>query len=213
MVSVDPEEPDSDAICSISEDERGNNATAAVFQDQLPYNPDESWDVALVIIQKEIDPTITRKLDWMAERFPSEKQSACDHAWTYTVEIKENAKRICLYCRLMTLTGKRAHCTECDLTLCPLCAKWKYGLEIRPGPEEITTAAAQYQHRSKDSLIEELYRHNISLLKENQLLRDENERLRNRLQEGRLQEWEPTLAREFEELSARDQQRSRDKGK
>ncbi|AQM50987.1 ORF3 [Wisteria badnavirus 1] len=165
IMSVDPDEPMSDAICSMSEGEAGFSATAFQFDDDLPYGEGAGINLGFVMIQGPI-PNANEN-SWMV-RYPLEgSQQSCDHQWEEGAAIPQGEPKNCGFCRLETRITSRISCPQCQLKACLLCAKRRLGIEVKK-EEEVT-----WKFQNKDELINNLYLHNAFLIKENSLLKEQ----------------------------------------
>ncbi|AIB53751.1 polyprotein [Pagoda yellow mosaic associated virus] len=166
IMSVDPEEPMSDAICSMSEGEAGFTATAYNFEDDLPYGePTNSFNFGLVLIQGPV-PDVNAS-SWMPRHPLEGLQLTCIHVWEENAPIQATENKRCGFCRNETRVTSRILCPACKLVACLLCASRRLGIEVRK-EEEVT-----WKFQNKDELINSLYHHNAFLIKENSLLKEQ----------------------------------------
>ncbi|KAJ4765223.1 polyprotein [Rhynchospora pubera] len=151
VLSVDLNEPDSDAICSLSEGEVGNVASAVI--NDLPFGEQ------LLMIQAE-------QLSWQSYIQLPEDQRDCPHDWQDNDSVLTGHEK-CSMCKEMTTESTRAYCKNCRLTVCPMCSRFRLGRRIRAKVQPI----APYD--SKDQLINELMSYVQYLLAENGKLKQQ----------------------------------------
>ncbi|KAJ4782008.1 polyprotein, partial [Rhynchospora pubera] len=151
VLSVDLNEPDSDAICSLSEGEVGNVASAVI--NDLPFG-EQSF-----MMQAE-------QLSWRSYIQLPEDQKDCPHDWKDNDSVPTGHEK-CSMCKEMTTESTRAYCKNCRLTVCPMCSRFRLGRRIRTKVQPI----APYD--SKDQLINELMSYVQYLLAENGKLKQQ----------------------------------------
>ncbi|KAJ1698241.1 hypothetical protein LUZ63_006753 [Rhynchospora breviuscula] len=155
MLSVDQNEPDSDAICSFSEGEGGTSYSLMAGIGEMPY------ETAMVMTNKEVS--------WrVAVSLPQEVEN-CAHQWKDNGPVTQEFMR-CLFCKEQTNPRMRAHCSLCHLTVCPMCSRFNLG-------RKIIIQRSKPQYDSKDTLINELIGYTNFLLAENQRLKERIEEL------------------------------------
>ena len=167
VVSVDLNEPDSDAICSLSEGEAGNtevHVRAAI--EEIP------WEGAMML---QIE-----HYGWRSKVQLPDKQELCQHQFSTEVRIDGN----CSFCKIETNKNYRIGYEDCKLLACAMCSPFYLGKEIQP-----KTQLEPRQYSNKDTLIKEL-------IKYVEFLEAENERLRKLLQETQIQTPEEELAKQ-----------------
>ncbi|KAJ8466186.1 hypothetical protein OPV22_028738 [Ensete ventricosum] len=151
FVSVDPNDSDNDAICSVSEGEAGTTSqNAATILATLPYE-----ETFFVLGEANCG--------WRKQIQLPRKQEECIHNWLRNTEIEFIYKR-CSFCKEETTIRMWRHCIKCKVTSCPLCSKFYLNEEIKPAPLEGPT------FRGKDDFIKELLNYITYLLAENQRL-------------------------------------------
>lgn len=175
VVSVDPEESDNDAICSMSEGETNTKQHCGLVTEVLP-----SKEFLFVLIGEEGG--------WQVQVNVPEEQAHCEHTWQENTEI-ETAYIKCRFCGQQTSQRSRAHCGKCQLTTCPLCAD--HYLKIR-----VTTAPPPQKQFDSKKLISELIEYVDYLLAENRRLQMEI----NMLREGKSTEDERLTQELIEDL-------------
>ncbi|KAJ3706170.1 hypothetical protein LUZ61_009875 [Rhynchospora tenuis] len=149
VLSVDLNEPDSDAICSFSEGEGSNGTTFTASIENLPYesafmlNTTSSWRYIVPL---------------------PEEMKNCVHEWEDNSPIPTEHIR-CKICKDVTNQKMRAHCVRCFLTVCPMCSRFQLG-------RQLIIQKSTLQYDSKDALIRELVEYTNFLLTENQRLKE-----------------------------------------
>ncbi|KAJ3705004.1 hypothetical protein LUZ61_008709 [Rhynchospora tenuis] len=149
VLSVDLNEPDSDAICSFSEGEGSNGTTFTASIENLPYesafmlNTTSSWRYIVPL---------------------PEEMKNCVHEWEDNSPIPAEHIR-CKICKDVTNQKMRAHCVRCFLTVCPMCSRF----QLR---RQLIIQKSTLQYDSKDALIRELVEYANFLLAENQRLKE-----------------------------------------
>ncbi|KAJ3705006.1 hypothetical protein LUZ61_008711 [Rhynchospora tenuis] len=149
VLSVDLNEPDSDAICSFSEGEGSNGTTFTASIENLPYesafmlNTTSSWRYIVPL---------------------PEEMKNCVHEWEDNSPIPAEHIR-CKICKDVTNQKMRAHCVRCFLTVCPMCSRFQLG-------RQLIIQKSTLQYDSKDALIRELVEYANFLLAENQRLKE-----------------------------------------
>ncbi|KAJ3705794.1 hypothetical protein LUZ61_009499 [Rhynchospora tenuis] len=149
VLSVDLNEPDSDAICSFSEGEGSNGTTFTASIENLPYesafmlNTTSSWRYIVPL---------------------PEEMKNCVHEWEDNSPIPAEHIR-CKICKDVTNQKMRAHCVRCFLTVCPMCSRFQLG-------RQLIIQKSTLQYDSKDALIRELVEYTNFLLTENQRLKE-----------------------------------------
>lgn len=149
VLSVDLNEADSDAICSLSEGEVGN-ASYNVLAGDPSIN-----EMAFVFIEEPIDLGWRKRIE-----IPKEKKE-CDHDLIINQQCKEEQ---CDFCKIITRENMRGHCQKCSLTTCPMCSRFYLKTRIEPVP----TIAKEFIGASP--LIKELMSYNLHLISEHERL-------------------------------------------
>ncbi|KAJ4809322.1 polyprotein [Rhynchospora pubera] len=155
VLSVDQNEPDSDAICSFSEGEGNTGHSLMAGINEVPY------ETAMMITNEEISWRVVISV-------PQEIQN-CAHQWRDNSPVAQEFMK-CLFCKEQTNPRMRAHCSICRLTVCPMCSRFNLG-------RRITIQKSNPQYDNKDTLINELMRCTNFLLAENQRLKERIEEL------------------------------------
>ncbi|KAJ4791831.1 polyprotein [Rhynchospora pubera] len=155
VLSVDQNEPDSDAICSFSEGEGGTSHSLMAGINEVPY------ETAMMITSEEISWRVVTSV-------PQEIQN-CAHQWEDNSPVAQEFMR-CLFCKEQTNPRMRAHCSICHLTVCPMCSRFNLG-------RRLTIQRSNLQYDNKDTLINELIGYTNFLLAENQRLKERIEEL------------------------------------
>ncbi|KAJ4755548.1 polyprotein [Rhynchospora pubera] len=155
VLSVDQNEPDSDAICSFSEGEGGTSHSLMAGINEVPY------ETAMMITSEEISWRVVTSV-------PQEIQN-CAHQWEDNSPVAQEFMR-CLFCKEQTNPRMRAHCSLCHLTVCPMCSRFNLG-------RRLTIQRSNLQYDNKDTLINELIGYTNFLLAENQRLKERIEEL------------------------------------
>ncbi|KAJ4791359.1 polyprotein [Rhynchospora pubera] len=155
VLSVDQNEPDSDAICSFSEGEGGTSHSLMAGINEVPY------ETAMMITSEEISWRVVTSV-------PQEIQN-CAHHWEDNSPVAQEFMR-CLFCKEQTNPRMRAHCSICHLTVCPMCSRFNLG-------RRLTIQRSNLQYDNKDTLINELIGYTNFLLAENQRLKERIEEL------------------------------------
>ncbi|KAJ4790953.1 polyprotein [Rhynchospora pubera] len=155
VLSVDQNEPDSDAICSFSEGEGGTSHSLMAGINEVPY------ETAMMITSEEISWRVVTSV-------PQEIQN-CAHQWEDNSPVAQEFMR-CLFCKEQTNPRMRAHCSSCHLTICPMCSRFNMG-------RRLTIQRSNLQYDNKDTLINELIGYTNFLLAENQRLKERIEEL------------------------------------
>ncbi|KAJ4775064.1 polyprotein [Rhynchospora pubera] len=157
VLSVDQNEPDSDAICSFSEGEGGTTSSHSLMAgiNEVPY------ETAMMITSEEISWRVVTSV-------PQEIQN-CAHQWEDNSPVAQEFMR-CLFCKEQTNPRMRAHCSICHLTVCPMCSRFNLG-------RRLTIQRSNLQYDNKDTLINELIGYTNFLLAENQRLKERIEEL------------------------------------
>ncbi|KAJ4748510.1 polyprotein [Rhynchospora pubera] len=155
VLSVDQNEPDSDAICSFSEGEGSTSHSLMAGINEVPY------ETAMMIMSEEISWRVVTSV-------PQEIQN-CAHQWEDNSPVAQEFMR-CLFCKEQTNSRMRAHCSICHLTVCPMCSKFNLG-------RMLTIQRSNLQYDNKDTLINELIGYTNFLLAENQRLKERIEEL------------------------------------
>ncbi|KAJ1697303.1 hypothetical protein LUZ63_005815 [Rhynchospora breviuscula] len=154
VLSVDQNEPDSDAICSFSEGKGGTSYSMMAGIGEMPY---------------ETAMMMTNEVSWrVAVSLPQEVEN-CAHQWEDNGPVAQEFMR-CLFCKEQTNPRMRAHCSLCHLTVCPMCSRFNLG-------RKIIIQRSKPQYDSKDTLINELIGYTNFLLAENQRLKEMIEEL------------------------------------
>ncbi|KAJ4816125.1 polyprotein [Rhynchospora pubera] len=155
VLSVDQNEPDSDAICSFSEGEGSTGHSLMAGINEVPY------ETAMMITNEEISWRVVISV-------PQEIQN-CAHQWEDNSPVAQEFMK-CLFCKEQTNPRMRAHCNICRLTVCPMCSRFNLG-------RRITIQKSNPQYDNKDTLINELMGYTNFLLAENQRLKERIEEL------------------------------------
>ncbi|KAJ4793648.1 polyprotein [Rhynchospora pubera] len=155
VLSVDQNEPDSDAICSFSEGEGSTSHSLMAGINEVPY------ETAMMITSEEISWRVVTSV-------PQEIQN-CAHQWEDNSPVAQEFMR-CLFCKEQTNPRIRAHCSICHLTVCPMCSRFNLG-------RRLTIQRSNLQYDNKDTLINELIGYTNFLLAENQRLKERIEEL------------------------------------
>ncbi|KAJ4798521.1 polyprotein [Rhynchospora pubera] len=155
VLSVDQNEPDSDAICSFSEGEGSTSHSLMAGINEVPY------ETAMMIMSEEISWRVVTSV-------PQEIQN-CAHQWEDNSPVAQEFMR-CLFCKEQTNPRMRAHCSICHLTVCPMCSRFNLG-------RRLTIQRSNLQYDNKDTLINELIGYTNFLLAENQRLKERIEEL------------------------------------
>ncbi|KAJ1685927.1 hypothetical protein LUZ63_017317 [Rhynchospora breviuscula] len=154
VLSVDQNEPDSDAICSFSEGE-GNSHSLMAGINEVPY------ETVMMMTNEEISWRVTIPV-------PQEIKN-CTHQWEDNGPVAQEFIR-CLFCKKQTNPRMRAHCSWCHLTVCPMCSRFNLG-------RRLIIQRSKPQYDNKDTLINELMGYTNFLLAENQRLKERIEEL------------------------------------
>jgi len=154
LVSVDLNEPDSDAICSFSEGEIGVANSLSMNLNDLPYEN-------IYMMQSE-------NFSWRKMVKLSLIQETCAHQWEDNGQVAQEHMR-CSFCKEQTNQSMRAHCRICKITTCPMCSRFQLGRKL------IIRKATTPQYDNKDHLINELIEYTRFLLAENQKLKEKLE--------------------------------------
>ncbi|KAJ4791883.1 polyprotein [Rhynchospora pubera] len=154
VLSVDQNEPDSDAICSFSEG-GGTSHSLMAGINEVPY------ETAMMITSEEISWRVVTSV-------PQEIQN-CAHQWEDNSPVAQEFMR-CLFCKEQTNPRMGAHCSLCHLTVCPMCSRFNLG-------RRLTIQKSNLQYDNKDTLINELIGYTNFLLAENQRLKERIEEL------------------------------------
>ncbi|KAJ4778498.1 polyprotein [Rhynchospora pubera] len=155
VLSVDQNEPDSDAICSFSEGEGSTSQSLMAGINEVPY------ETTMMITSEEISWRVVTSV-------PQEIQN-CAHQWEDNSPVAQEFMR-CLFCKEQTNPRMRAHCSICHLTVCPMCSRFNLG-------RRLTIQRSNLQYDNKDTLINELIGYTNFLLAENQRLKERIEEL------------------------------------
>ncbi|KAJ1685557.1 hypothetical protein LUZ63_016947 [Rhynchospora breviuscula] len=133
IVSVDLNEPDSDAICSLSEGESGNTEHhVRACLEELPYEGAFMLNIT--------------NYGWRCKIKLPQEQEICEHQFTE----ESSFTGPCSFCK--ENSNHKIGCERCGLTACPLCSNFYLGKPIKP-----KTQPRKYQN--KDSLIKELFKY------------------------------------------------------
>ncbi|KAJ4812318.1 polyprotein [Rhynchospora pubera] len=155
VLSVDQNEPDSDAICSFSEGEGSTSHSLMAGINEVPY------ETSMMITNEEISWRVVISV-------PQEIQN-CAHQWEDNSPVAQEFMK-CLFCKEQTNPRMRAHCSICHLTVCPMCSRFNLG-------RRLTIQKSNPQYDNKDTLINELMGYTNFLLAENQRLKERIEEL------------------------------------
>jgi ribonuclease HI len=178
VVSVDLNEPDSDAICSLSEGEAGRTEyQVRTAIEELPLELNFMLQI--------------KDFGWRSKVELPKEQEECTHVFKDT-EIQRN----CSFCKLIIKPEYGKTCEECNLQVCSLCAPFYFGIQIKP-----KAAIQSKPYNNKDALIKELTNYIV-------YLENENERLKQALAEERKKNLnEEDLEKEFNDLIISEKER------
>ncbi|KAJ4779248.1 polyprotein [Rhynchospora pubera] len=169
VLSVDQNESDSDAICSFSEGEGEAGHSFFAGLNEVPY------ETALMMSTNE-------EFSWrVAVKIP-QNQEICQHQWEDNQPVPQDHTR-CSFCKELTNQRMRAHCGICQLTVCPMCSRFRLG-------RKLVIQKSTLHYDNKDNLINELIGYTNFLVAENSKLKE------------RIEELE--LAQEMAKLSIKD---------
>lgn len=146
VLSVDMNEPDSDAICSLSESE-------AISASRQPFQTTPYQDESAFMLRQE------RNYGWRYKVTLPEEMEKCRHTWLENCEISNWEYTQCTWCKMRTKQRMRIHCTTCKATACPMCAKFDCDREITPQP----AAKRPYPWEDQENLLRELRKKNLYL--------------------------------------------------
>ncbi|KAJ3698966.1 hypothetical protein LUZ61_002671 [Rhynchospora tenuis] len=160
VLSVDQNEPDSDAICSFSEGEgggAGHSLTARLSE--VPYEN-------ILMMTTSVNP---ESGTWRVVKQLPQNMKDCRHQWEDNQPVPADYIR-CWFCKELTNPNMRAHCSFCKITVCPMCSRFELG-------RKLVIRRSTLHHDNKDKLIEELIDYTKFLLAENQQLKERLEGL------------------------------------
>ncbi|KAJ3700824.1 hypothetical protein LUZ61_004529 [Rhynchospora tenuis] len=155
VLSVDQNEPDSDAICSFSEGEgggAGHSLTARLSE--VPYEN---------ISMMTTSSTNPKTNSWRVAKQLPQNMKDCKHQWQDNQPVPADYIR-CWFCQELTNPSMRAHCGFCQITVCPMCSRFELG-------RKLVIKRSTLHYDNKDKLIEELTDYVKFLLAENQQLK------------------------------------------
>ncbi|KAJ4755035.1 polyprotein [Rhynchospora pubera] len=155
VLSVDQNEPDSDAICSFSEGEGSTGHSLMAGINEVPY------ETTIMITNEEISWRVVISV-------PQEIQN-CAHQWEDNSPVAQEFMK-CLFCKEQTNPRMREHCSICRLTVCPMCSRFNLG-------RRLTIQKSNPHYDNKDTLINEMMGYTNFLLAENQRLKERIEEL------------------------------------
>ncbi|KAJ3691568.1 hypothetical protein LUZ61_020732 [Rhynchospora tenuis] len=161
VLSVDQNEPDSDAICSFSEGEgggAGHSLTARLSE--VPYENISMMTSSTVNLESGT---------WRVVKQLPQQIKDCRHQWEDNQPVPADYIR-CWFCRELTNPNMRAHCGSCKITVCPMCSRFELG-------RKLVIKRSTLHYDNKDKLIEELTDYVKFLLAENQQLKERLEEL------------------------------------
>nr|UNA88853.1 polyprotein [Jujube mosaic-associated virus] len=119
IVSVDLNEPDSDAICSVSEGETSTEQQCQAATLEFPGIE------GLFMLGAPEGSRVQIKV--------SDEILNCVHQWQMNEDVDVLYIR-CLFCKYNTKKRMRIHCTQCKVTACPMCSDYYLQVHITPGP-------------------------------------------------------------------------------
>ncbi|KAJ3688186.1 hypothetical protein LUZ61_017350 [Rhynchospora tenuis] len=161
VLSVDQNEPDSDAICSFSEGEgggAGHSLTARLSE--VPYE-----NISMMTTSSANPETNS----WRVAKQLPQNMKDCKHQWQDNQPVPADYIR-CWFCQELTNPSMRAHCGLCQITVCPMCSRFELG-------RKLVIKRSTLHYDNKDKLIEELTDYVKFLLAENQQLKERVEEL------------------------------------
>ncbi|KAJ3708513.1 hypothetical protein LUZ61_012218 [Rhynchospora tenuis] len=161
VLSVDQNEPDSDAICSFSEGEgggAGHSLTARLSE--VPY------ENISMMTTSSVNPETN---SWRVVKQLPQNMKDCKHQWQDNQPVPADYIR-CWFCQELTNPSMRAHCGLCQITVCPMCSRFELG-------RKLVIKRSTLHYDNKDKLIEELTDYVKFLLAENQQLKERIEEL------------------------------------
>ena len=174
VVSVDLNEPDSDAICSLSEGEVGTEVYVRTAVEELP------WETSMMLTIEDYG--------WRNKVNLSAEQETCTHELEEEVQTQGS----CSFCKIPTNKDYRIGCNKCGLLACPLCAPFYLGKPIN-----LKKRIQPKPYTNKDNLIKELMNYI-------EYLENENERLRKLLSDETQEKLGDELAQDLEKLTIHD---------
>lgn len=183
VVSIDPEESDSDAICSMSE---GETCT------------EQHCGAATGILPEALFVLIGEPSGWQVQVDILEEQARCEHNWIINQELGTIYIK-CRFCGQQTTQRARAHCSKCRLTTCTICAEHYLAMTVEVAPQPPTPFHG-------GNLVNELIEYIDFLLAENRRLQAEIERLRKKTNTEE-EVLEKELMKEMRELALEDLQK------
>ncbi|ABR01170.1 hypothetical protein [Lucky bamboo bacilliform virus] len=189
VLSVDNNDPMSDAICSFSEGEAGGSQTIKTALSDLPF--------------LEGSFMLKETVSWRPTVSLPANQANCQHLWEDNSQ--STGHSWCTYCKAPTSVLYRTKCTLCLLLCCPYCALHFHQHRVRKERPPV---------EAPEQLIQNLIGYIDSLLKENERLKEERDDLQQKLQrtEERLQSLLGDYLHEASEDMAAEAERRR-KGK
>ena len=161
VVSVDQDEPDSDVICVMSEEEaRLSSLKAQTIIESYPY--EEAFMLTVSSWRPQVELT--------------DAQKNCHHLWQHN-DIVPTGKERCTFCKFLTVRNMRIFCGNCEITACPMCAKHYVKEKVKPVQSSLKVFSR------KDSLIKELLQYIDYLQAENERLQKQVSKLNTQLEE------------------------------
>ncbi|KAJ3704990.1 hypothetical protein LUZ61_008695 [Rhynchospora tenuis] len=161
VLSVDQNEPDSDAICSFSEgDGGGADHSLTARLSEVPYEN---------ISMMTSTPVNPDSNTWRVVKQLPQHMKDCKHQWEDNQPVPADCVR-CWFCKELTNPNMRAHCGFCKITVCPMCSRFELG-------RKLVIKRSTLHYDNKDKLIEELTDYVKFLLAENQQLKERLEEL------------------------------------
>ncbi|KAJ3689111.1 hypothetical protein LUZ61_018275 [Rhynchospora tenuis] len=121
VLSVDQNEPDSDAICSFSEGEgggAGHSLTARLSE--VPYE-----NISMMTTSSANPETNS----WRVAKQLPQNMKDCKHQWQDNQPVPADYIR-CWFCQELTNPSMRAHCGLCQITVCPMCSRFELGRKL-----------------------------------------------------------------------------------
>ncbi|KAJ3708598.1 hypothetical protein LUZ61_012303 [Rhynchospora tenuis] len=203
VLSVDQNEPDSDAICSFSEGEgggAGHSLTARLSE--VPYE-----NISMITTSSANPETNS----WRVVKQLPQNMKDCKHQWQDNQPVPADYIR-CWFCQELTNPSMRAHCGLCQITVCPMCSRFELG-------RKLVIKRSTLHYDNKDKLIEELTDYVKFLLAENQQLKERVEELElgrdlslSNLKGKSLMQEEPTVRNEDSDSDFEPQPQHNNKG-
>ncbi|KAD3068985.1 hypothetical protein E3N88_36865 [Mikania micrantha] len=186
VLSVDQDEPESDAICSMSE---GEQTSFATLMEEWAFVVISEEVLSEQVLSEEAYVTTIKESSWRPEVKLPEDQELCFHNWK---KEKPKEKENCKLCRSDVRQNIRGKCEVCDLIVCMLCLKAYYDEVIQISPKPPTS--------STNELVNELKKHCLALQQEvdrlGQIIQDDEKIV---LERERLQLEETEVPEEVQE--------------